>query len=76
MCLTLAHVLSYRAKIQQRTEMCEAHIRTALQKTDVTINRANRDKKRHAIPMSLTTDARKLYKVMNLQYRNEPFAIN
>ena len=76
MCLTLARALSYRVKVQQRTAMSEARIRTALHKTEVAIASSKRDKKRYAIPMPLTTDARKLYKVMNLPYRNEPFAID
>ena len=75
-CLTLARVLSYRVKVQQRTAMSEARIRAALHKTEVAIVGTERDTTRYALPMPLTTDARKLYKVLNLLYRNEPFVID
>ena len=75
MCLTLVRVLSYRVKVQQRTPMSEARIRTALQQTQVTVVRSVKDKRRYALPMPLTADAERLYKLMQIPYGDAPFEV-
>ena len=75
MCLTLVRMLGYRTKVQQRTRMSEARIRNALQKAEVAVPRRVVDDTRYGIPMPLTTDARKLYKLMHVDYRTRPFEI-
>ncbi len=75
MCLTLVRVLSYRVKVQQRTPMSEARIRTALQQTQVTVVRSVKDQRRYALPMPLTADAKRLYKLMQIPYGDTPFEV-
>ena len=73
--LVLVRMLSYRAKIQQRTPMSEERIRTALRKAEVLVMRRPSDDTQYGVPMPLDRDAKRLYQLMNLPYRDEPFVI-
>ena len=75
MCLTLVRILSYRVKVQQRTPMSEARIRTALQQTQVTVVRSVKDKRRYALLLPLNTDAKRLYKLLQIPYGDAPFEV-
>ena len=77
MCLTLVRMLSYRTHVQQHVAMSEERIRIALEKTQVaTMHHHKNSKQRYGMPMALTADAKRLYKLMNIPYHKEIFVID
>ncbi|MCE2407385.1 MAG: hypothetical protein J4G19_07765 [Pseudomonadales bacterium] len=55
--------------------MSEARIRTALQQTQVTVVRSVKDKRRYALLLPLNTDAKRLYKLLQIPYGDAPFEV-
>ena len=76
MCLSLVRMLSYRVKVQQQTPMSEERIRLALQQTEVSTVRHKHDEGHYAIPMQLTMDAKRLYKLMGIPYHEDAFVVD
>ena len=73
--LTCAHMLSCGVAVQQRAPMSEGRIRKALRQVEVTVVENPSGRQRYGIPMPLTQDAKKLYKLMQTPYLLEPFLI-